>query len=85
MLLLGGVVVVLVEVAEVLIYLNDKRKARNHPDPYAGLCRRRARPARDDRVRADRETRRQLRRQRSPPAAQPHAYQVRSKSHTLEA
>jgi sec-independent protein translocase protein TatC len=37
MLLLGGVVVVLVEVAEVLIYLNDKRYARNHPDPYAGL------------------------------------------------
>jgi sec-independent protein translocase protein TatC len=37
MLLLGGVVVVLVEVAEVLIYLNDKRYARNHPDLYAGL------------------------------------------------
>jgi len=37
MLLLGGVVVVLVEVAEVLIYLNDKRYARNHPDPYEGL------------------------------------------------
>ncbi|HEX9040822.1 MAG TPA: twin-arginine translocase subunit TatC [Trebonia sp.] len=37
MLLLGGVVVVLVEAAEVLIYLNDKRYARNHPDPYAGL------------------------------------------------
>jgi sec-independent protein translocase protein TatC len=38
MLLLGGIVVVLVEVAEVLIYLNDKRYARNHPDPYAGLA-----------------------------------------------
>jgi sec-independent protein translocase protein TatC len=38
MLLLGGVVAVLVEVAEVLIYLNDKRYARNHPDPYAGLA-----------------------------------------------
>ncbi len=37
MLLLGGVVVVLVEVAEVLIYLNDKRYARNHPDLYTGL------------------------------------------------
>jgi sec-independent protein translocase protein TatC len=38
MLLLGGVVVMLVEVAEVLIYLNDKRYARNHPDEYAGLA-----------------------------------------------
>ena len=37
MLLLGGVVVTLVEVAEVLIYLNDKRYARNHPDLYADL------------------------------------------------
>jgi sec-independent protein translocase protein TatC len=37
MLLLGGVVAVLVEVAEILIYFNDKRYARNHPDPYAGL------------------------------------------------
>lgn len=37
MLLLGGVVVVLVEVAEVLIFLNDRRYARNHPDLYAGL------------------------------------------------
>ena len=38
MLLLGGIVVVLVEAAEVVIYLNDKRYARNHPDPYAGLA-----------------------------------------------
>jgi sec-independent protein translocase protein TatC len=38
MLLLGGVVVVLVEAAEVIIYFNDKRYARNHPDPYAGLA-----------------------------------------------
>jgi sec-independent protein translocase protein TatC len=38
MLLLGGIVVLLVEVAEVLIYLNDKRYARNHPDPYADLA-----------------------------------------------
>ena len=38
MLLLGGVVVVLVEAAEVLIYLNDKRYARNHPDLYQDLA-----------------------------------------------
>ncbi len=38
MLLLGGVVVVLVEAAEVLIYLNDKRYARNHPELYADLA-----------------------------------------------
>jgi sec-independent protein translocase protein TatC len=38
MLLLGGGVVVLVEAAEVFIYLNDKRYARNHPDLYAGLA-----------------------------------------------
>jgi sec-independent protein translocase protein TatC len=38
MLMLGGIVVVLVEVAEVLMYLNDKRYARNHPDLYAGLA-----------------------------------------------
>src|SRR5215472_1951694 len=37
MLLLGGIVVVLVEVAEVLIFLNDKRYARLHPSPYEGL------------------------------------------------
>jgi sec-independent protein translocase protein TatC len=37
MLMLGGVVALLVEAAEVLIYLNDKRYARNHPDLYAGL------------------------------------------------
>jgi sec-independent protein translocase protein TatC len=34
----GGVVAVLVEVAEVLIYFNDKRYARNHPNPYADLA-----------------------------------------------
>jgi sec-independent protein translocase protein TatC len=38
MLLLGGVVVVLVEAAELIIYFNDNRYARNHPDPYAGLA-----------------------------------------------
>jgi sec-independent protein translocase protein TatC len=37
MLLLGGVVVVLVEAAEVLIYFNDKRYYRTHPDPFSGL------------------------------------------------
>ena len=38
MLMLGGVVVVLVEAAEIFIYLNDRRWARNHPDLYAGLA-----------------------------------------------
>jgi len=38
MLMLGGIVVVLVEAAEVLIYLNDKRYARNHPELYADLA-----------------------------------------------
>jgi sec-independent protein translocase protein TatC len=38
MLILGGVAVVLVEVAEVFVYFNDKRRARRHPDPYAGLA-----------------------------------------------
>jgi sec-independent protein translocase protein TatC len=37
MLLLGGICVVLVEVAEIFVYFNDKRRARLHPDPYAGL------------------------------------------------
>jgi len=37
MLMLGGIVVVLVEAAEILIFLNDRRYARNHPDLYAGL------------------------------------------------
>jgi sec-independent protein translocase protein TatC len=38
MLLLGGIAVVLVELAEVFVYFNDKRRARLHPDPYAGLA-----------------------------------------------
>lgn len=38
MLLLGGLCVVLVEAAEVFVYFNDKRRARLHPDPYAGLA-----------------------------------------------
>jgi sec-independent protein translocase protein TatC len=38
MLLLGGVCVALVEAAEVVVLLNDRRKARLHPDPYDGLA-----------------------------------------------
>jgi sec-independent protein translocase protein TatC len=37
MLLLGGICVVLVEAAEVFVYFNDKRRARLHPEMYAGL------------------------------------------------
>ena len=38
MLLLGGVCVILVEAAEVVVLLNDRRRARLNPDPYAGLA-----------------------------------------------
>ncbi len=38
MLLLGGVVVLLVEAAEVIIFFNDRRYARTHPDLNAGLA-----------------------------------------------
>jgi sec-independent protein translocase protein TatC len=38
MLILGGITVVLVELAEVFVYFNDKRRARLNPDPYAGLA-----------------------------------------------
>ena len=38
MLILGGLCVVLVEVAEVFVYFNDKRRARLHPSPYEGLA-----------------------------------------------
>jgi sec-independent protein translocase protein TatC len=38
MLLLGGIAVVLVEFAEVFVYFNDKRRARNNVSPYAGLA-----------------------------------------------
>jgi sec-independent protein translocase protein TatC len=38
MLMLGGVCVALVEGAEVIVYLHDRRRARAHPDPYAGLA-----------------------------------------------
>jgi sec-independent protein translocase protein TatC len=37
MLMLGGVVIVLVEAAEVIIWLNDKRFARLHPPMYENL------------------------------------------------
>jgi sec-independent protein translocase protein TatC len=38
MLLLGGLCVVLVEIAELFVYFNDKRRARLNPNPYAGLA-----------------------------------------------
>jgi sec-independent protein translocase protein TatC len=38
MLILGGLAVALVEIAEVFVYFNDKRRARNNPDPYANLA-----------------------------------------------
>ena len=37
MLILGGLAVVLTEVAELFVYFNDKRRARNNPNPYEGL------------------------------------------------
>ena len=38
MLILGGGCAVLVEVAELVVWANDRRRARRHPDPYAGLA-----------------------------------------------
>jgi sec-independent protein translocase protein TatC len=38
MLLLGGLAVLLTELAEIFVYFNDKRRARLRPDPYAGLA-----------------------------------------------
>ncbi len=38
MLMLGGVCVALVEGAEVIVFLHDRRKARLHPDPYEALA-----------------------------------------------
>jgi sec-independent protein translocase protein TatC len=38
MLILGGLAVALVEVAEIFVYFNDKRRARLHPDPYTDLA-----------------------------------------------
>jgi sec-independent protein translocase protein TatC len=38
MLILGGGCAVLVEAAELAVWANDRRRARLHPDPYAGLA-----------------------------------------------
>jgi sec-independent protein translocase protein TatC len=38
MLILGGGCALLVEVAELIVWANDRRRARLHPDPYAGLA-----------------------------------------------
>ena len=38
MLILGGTCAVLVEAAEVIVWAHDRRRARLHPDPYAGLA-----------------------------------------------
>jgi sec-independent protein translocase protein TatC len=38
MLLLAGPCIVLVEIAEVIVWANDRRRARLSPDPYAGLA-----------------------------------------------
>ena len=38
MLILGGGCAILVEVAEFIVWSNDRRRARLHPDPYAGLA-----------------------------------------------
>jgi len=38
MLILGVTCAVLVEAAEVIVWSNDRRRARLHPDPYAGLA-----------------------------------------------
>jgi sec-independent protein translocase protein TatC len=38
MLILGGACAALVEVAEFIVWSHDRRKARLHPDPYAGLA-----------------------------------------------
>jgi Sec-independent protein secretion pathway component TatC len=37
MLILGGACALLVEAAEFIVWANDRRRARPHPDPYAGL------------------------------------------------
>jgi sec-independent protein translocase protein TatC len=38
MLILGGACAALVEVAEFIVWSNDRRRARLHPDPYAALA-----------------------------------------------
>ena len=38
MLILGGTCAELVEAAELIVWSNGRRRARLHPDPYAGLA-----------------------------------------------
>jgi len=38
MLILGGACAALIEVAELIVWSHDRRHARRHPDPYAGLA-----------------------------------------------
>jgi sec-independent protein translocase protein TatC len=38
MLILGGTCALLVEAAEFIVWSHDRRRARLHPDPYAGLA-----------------------------------------------
>ncbi len=38
MVILGGTCAVLVEAAELIVWANDRRRARLHPDPYPGLA-----------------------------------------------
>ncbi|HWN00650.1 MAG TPA: twin-arginine translocase subunit TatC [Streptosporangiaceae bacterium] len=38
MLILGGACAALAEVAEFIVWTRDRRQARLHPDPYAGLA-----------------------------------------------
>ena len=38
MLILGGACALMVELAELIVWRHDRRKARLHPDPYAGLA-----------------------------------------------
>jgi len=38
MLILGGACAALVEAAEFIVWTNDRRRARRHPDPYAALA-----------------------------------------------
>jgi sec-independent protein translocase protein TatC len=38
MLILGGACALLVEAAELIVWFNDRRRARLHPDPYADLA-----------------------------------------------
>src|SRR5260370_15281850 len=47
MLILGGACAALVEVAEFIVWRNDRRRARLHPDPYAGPADDEASPPQD--------------------------------------